>query len=232
MEMRVSLLIIFVFVLAKTSQTSISSSTKSPSPNDSQGSSHPQDWTAWKTNNISAIPCEDIVLECRVRLIDGRKHAEVNWLHINNKSLLTYGNFKLTRNSRIDIDKKDYTRIGIRWDYQVAIRTLIMKSFWELGSYQLLIAWFSCFRVRRILQFLMKAMSLIAFQKLATQNQEGAAVGQRMLRLPDGLRVPCISRANLRPCEEWQHFVRSPRREKERKQEKKTVEANRWCLWI
>ena len=54
------------------------------------------------------------LLECRVSLIDGRKHAEVHWLHIDNKSLLTYGNFKLTRNSRIDIDKKDYTRKGIR----------------------------------------------------------------------------------------------------------------------
>ena len=115
MEMRVSFLVIFVFVLAEASPTSTSSSKKSPSPNGSQGSSHPQDWTAWKINNVSAIPCEDIVLECRVGLIDGRIHADVHWLHINNKSLLTYGNFKLTRNSRIDIDKKDYSHYtGIR----------------------------------------------------------------------------------------------------------------------
>ena len=111
MEMRVSFLVIFVFVLAEASPTSTSSSTKSPRPN---GSPDSQDWTAWKINNVSAIPCEDIVLQCRVRLIDGRKHAEVHWLHINNKSLLTFGNFKLSQDSRIDIDKKDNTSIGIR----------------------------------------------------------------------------------------------------------------------
>ena len=39
---------------------------------------------------------------------------KVDWMHLNNRSLLTNGHFKLTRNSRMKIDKKDYTTIGVR----------------------------------------------------------------------------------------------------------------------
>ena len=45
-------------------------------------------------------------------------------MHLDNRSILTAGDFKITRNRRIDTDHKEDTASGIRSDYQFADLTL------------------------------------------------------------------------------------------------------------
>ena len=41
---------------------------------------------------------------------------QVDWMHLDNRSILTAGNFKITRDGRIDTDHKEDTAAGIRSD--------------------------------------------------------------------------------------------------------------------
>ena len=45
-------------------------------------------------------------------------------MHLNNRSILTAGDFKITSDARIDTDHKENKASGIRSDYQYADLTL------------------------------------------------------------------------------------------------------------